>query len=159
MTEHVDDPEADMNREDREYFPEVDDPTAQATTLVITTLPESESVDAAVRIASDAAAAGAPAPHRKNFQNPSDVRQLLTPRRLELIEALMDATPDSISALATTLDRNYREVYEDLHILEDAGIVHFNTKGRSKQPVVPYERIRIEVEIGRSADRTESVEA
>lgn len=159
MTKHVDDPQAEMDREDREYFPEMDDPSAQAEMLIITTLPEEESVDAAVRTARDAATAGAPAPHRKNFEDPSAVRQLLTPRRLELIEALMDATPDSISALATALDRNYREVYEDLHLLEEAGIVHFNAKGRSKQPVVPYERIRIEVEIGQPADRTESVEA
>jgi len=155
MTEHVDDPEAEMAREDREYFPEMDDPTAQAETLIITTLPEEASVDTAVRIAREAADAGEPAPHRKNFEDPSAVRQLLTPRRLELIEALMDTTPDSISALATDVGRNYREVYEDLHILEEAGIVHFIEEGRSKQPVVPYERIRIEVEIGRPVDRTE----
>jgi predicted transcriptional regulator len=158
MTEHTDDPEAEMEREDREYFPEMDDPP-RATTLVITTLSEEDSVDAAVRLAREAAAADEPAPHRKNFEDPSAVRRLLTPRRLELIETLMHTTPESISALATALERNYREVYEDLQLLEDADIVDFEADGRAKRPVVPYERVRLEVEIGRSPEHTESVEA
>ena len=81
---------------------------------------------------------------------PDTLRQLLTPGRLELVEAVMDAPPESIRSLARRLDRNYSGVYDDLDLLADHGIIVFAREGRSKRPVVPYDRIEYQGVIGNS---------
>ena len=83
-----------------------------------------------------------------NFEDRSQLRRLLTPRREELLEAVMADPPKSIRALADRLDRDVRDVHDDLSLLADYRIVHFREAGRAKQPFVPYETVRIEVEFG-----------
>lgn len=81
------------------------------------------------------------------FDSVADVRQLLTDRRLEVMRSIMTAPPDSISDLADRLGRNYSEVHSDIHVLADHDIVYFDTDGRAKQPVIPYERVRVDIEV------------
>lgn len=90
---------------------------------------------------------GKTVPHVINFQNPSDLRTLLTDRRLELLRSVMAERPSSIRGLADRLDRDVKSVHEDLRILADYDIVHFQPNGRAKQPFVPYETIEISLEI------------
>jgi predicted transcriptional regulator len=90
----------------------------------------------------------------RNFANPSDLRQLLTERRIEMIRSIMDEPPASIKALADRLSRGTRQVHDDVHLLEEYGIVHLIPgAGRARKPVVPHEAIKIEIGIGaESAD-------
>jgi predicted transcriptional regulator len=53
--------------------------------------------------------------------------------------------PLSIRALC---DRRDRDVHDDLHLLTEYEVIHFETDGRPKQPYVPYDTVRIEVEFG-----------
>ena len=81
------------------------------------------------------------------FDSVADIRQLLTDRRLELMRSIMTAPPDSITDLADRLGRNYSDVHSDVTVLVDHDIVYFDTDGRAKRPVIPYERVRIDIEV------------
>jgi len=86
------------------------------------------------------------------FDSVADIRQLLTDRRLELMRSIMTAPPDSISDLADRLGRNYSDVHGDVEVLADHNIVYFDTDGRAKRPVIPYERVRVDIEVVADAD-------
>jgi len=83
----------------------------------------------------------------RSFDSVVDVRQLLTDRRIELMRSIMTAGPDSISGLADRLDRNYSDVHGDVQVLADHHIVYFDSDGRTKRPVIPYNRVRVDIEV------------
>lgn len=91
--------------------------------------------------------AGEAVPHVINFQNPSDLRALLTDRRVELLQSVMTDRPESIRALADRLDRDVKTVHDDLSVLAEYDVVHFEQDGRAKRPVVPYETIEVRLAI------------
>lgn len=91
--------------------------------------------------------AGEEVPRVVNFQNPSDLRALLTDRRVELLRSLMAEPADSIRQLAERVDRDVKSIHDDLGVLADYEIVQFKPDGRAKQPFVPYERIEMSLEI------------
>lgn len=90
---------------------------------------------------------GEEVPHVVNFQNPSDLRALLTDRRVELLESVMADQPESIRQLADRLERDVKTIHDDLQVLAEYDIVHFEQAGRAKRPFVPYETIEINLEI------------
>jgi len=91
--------------------------------------------------------AGEAVPHVINFQNPSDLRALLTDRRVELLRSIMTERPDSIRQLADRLGRDVKTVHDDLQVLAEYDIVHFEQAGRAKRPFVPYDSIEVSLEI------------
>lgn len=95
---------------------------------------------------------GEEVPRLVNFQDASQLQRVLTPRRLELVESLMDAPAASIRALADRLDRDVRQVHDDLDVLSEYRIVQLRPDGAAKRPFVPYETVRIEVELSVSPD-------
>lgn len=90
---------------------------------------------------------GEAVPHVINFQNPSDLRALLTDRRIELLRSIMGDLPDSIRQLAERLERDVKSVHDDLQVLAEYDIVHFKQAGRAKRPFVPYDTIEVNLEI------------
>ena len=122
------------------------------STLRLTALPAEQAQAAAVERA-ERWEAGETVPHVVNFEDRGRLRQLLADRRMELLEAVMEAPPASIRALADRLDRDVHDVHDDLYLLADYDIVQFETNGRAKQPYVPYETVRIEVEFGLPSER------
>jgi predicted transcriptional regulator len=117
------------------------------STLRITSLPAAQAQAAAVKRA-ERWEEGEEVPHVVNFEDRSRLRQLLTTRRMELLEAVMEHPPESIRALADHLDRDVHDVHDDLHLLAEYGVIHFEENGRAKTPYVPYDTVRIEVEFG-----------
>jgi len=97
---------------------------------------------------------GEEVPHVLNFQDASRLQRILTPRRLELVRSLMDAPAESMRDLADRLDRDVRQVHDDLQLLSEYRIVHFHAEGGAKKPFVPYETITIEVELSKSLGDT-----
>lgn len=94
------------------------------------------------------------------FRDVDDLRQLLTDRRLEVLRAIYDDPPDSISALATRLDRAYAVVHEDVQILADHDVVQFREGPRgAKRPYVPYEAIRVDIPLVGAAMTATSFDA
>jgi predicted transcriptional regulator len=113
------------------------------STLRITSLP-AERAQAAALERAERWEEGEEVPHVVNFEDRARLRRLLT----ELLEAVMEHPPESIRALADRLDRDVHDVHDDLHLLAEYDIVHFEEAGRAKQPYVPYDTVRIEVEFG-----------
>ncbi|MGB9950828.1 helix-turn-helix domain-containing protein (plasmid) [Haloarcula marismortui] len=89
-----------------------------------------------------------------HFDNPSELRTLLSPQRVALIRELQQGPPDSVTELADRVGRKTPQVNNDIGVLEDAGIVHFREgKGRVKAPFVPYERVHIEAEVAAAGEK------
>lgn len=90
--------------------------------------------------------------------DPENVRKLLPEKRRKMLEHLIDEQPESITEAADELDRGIKEVHQDLELLEDLGILYFEEDGRSRKPVVPYQRVEINLEIGGDLSKTEGTE-
>jgi len=69
-----------------------------------------------------------------NFEEYSDVEQLMRERNLKLVEAIVEHQPESIQATAAAVDRDYRDVHRNLEELESLGVIEFETDGQRKQP-------------------------
>jgi predicted transcriptional regulator len=114
--------------------------------LILTSRPRAEAQEAA-RERARRWEDGETVPEVVNFEEPAQLRALLTERRMELIEHLLEDRPESLRDLADRLGRGVKEVNEDVHLLVDYGIVHLEQDGRAKVPFVPYDRIKIEIEL------------
>ncbi len=64
------------------------------------------------------------------FTSIEAARNLLTRNRLALLRAIRTQHPGSIYELAKTLNRNLKNVQEDLRLLEEYGLIRL-TEGRS----------------------------
>ena len=129
-----------------EFTPDPDE-VEYPSTLRITSLPAEQAQAAAIERA-EQWEYGKEEPHVVNFEERAQLRQLLTDRRMELLEAVMETPPASIRALADCLDRDVHDVHDDLHLLAEYDIIHFEENGRAKKPYVPYDTVRLEVEFG-----------
>jgi len=126
---------SELSENGAEHYPETLRITVGSTETMfdtaIATLDGAGGVDEAVR----------------SFDSVADVRTLLTDRRVELMRSVMGEAPDSITDLADRLDRNYADVHGDVQLLADHHIVYFDTDGRTKRPVIPYDRVRVDIDI------------
>ena len=139
-------------------FLEDRDPEAYPSVLRITSEPdETHRQDALDRL--ERWEAGEEVPHVINFQNPSDLRALLTDRRVELLRSIMTERPESIRQLAERVDRDIKTVHDDLQVLSDYDIVHFEQAGRAKRPFVPYDSIEISLEISTPSSANDTAPA
>jgi len=129
-----------------EFTPDPDE-VEYPSTLRITSLPAEQAQAAAIERA-EQWENGEEVPHVVNFEDRARLRQLLTDRRMELLEAVIERPPESIRALADRLDRDVHDVHDDLHLLAEYDVIHFEENGRAKKPYVPYDTVRIEVEFG-----------
>jgi predicted transcriptional regulator len=121
------------------------------STLRITSTPFEEHKESALDRA-ERWEQGEEVPHVVNFQDASRLQRVLTPCRLDLVRSLMEEPAESIRALADRLDRDVRQVHDDLQILSEYRIVHFQEEGSAKKPHVPYDTIKIEVKLTKSVD-------
>ena len=71
------------------------------------------------------------------FTSIEAARNLLTPSRLALLRAVRTKRPRSIYELAKTLKRDFKNVQEDLRILERYGLVRVTKSRGSRRARVP----------------------
>ncbi|BCG04592.1 hypothetical protein PPGU19_091600 (plasmid) [Paraburkholderia sp. PGU19] len=67
------------------------------------------------------------------FLSLEEMLAALSPKRLEMLRHLHREGAKSVKALATALDRDYKRVYEDVVILESAGLI-VREEGRLSAP-------------------------
>ncbi len=67
----------------------------------------------------------------------------LTPRRLELVQALRAAGPVTVRALAQKLKRDYKNVHGDVQLLKRIGLI----ESHDARVRVPWDVIRLHTEI------------
>lgn len=88
--------------------------------------------------------------HVINIESPTDLREIFSEKRQELIDVLLNKKYDSIRELARSLDRNKQEVLNDLNVLEKFDIIEYEQDGRAKQPFIPYKEIDINIRYSRT---------
>jgi predicted transcriptional regulator len=64
-------------------------------------------------------------------------------RTMRLLETIADAEPGSIRETARLVDRDVKNVHEELSELERLGLIRFEREGRAKRPIFPYEEVVI----------------
>ena len=78
-----------------------------------------------------------------SFTSYDDLMETLTPRVLDLIEAIRREEPASINETARVVDRDVKNVHEELSRLAQLGIIFFEKDGQSKRPVVWFDELVI----------------
>lgn len=82
------------------------------------------------------------------FTSLEAVRALLTDRRLALLHLVRQHSPKSINQLAKISGRNFKNVYEDVMLLKDYGLIQMGLRKQATRAVgqsisVPYQAINI----------------
>lgn len=93
------------------------------------------------------------APHRLSFETTDQLAQVFTPRAIDLLQAIAQEEPASIREAGRVVDRDIKQVSENLERLEAYGVVEFVAEGRAKRPVVPYDEIDIQLPLRETAER------
>jgi predicted transcriptional regulator len=78
-----------------------------------------------------------------SFTSYDELMGTLTPRVLELIEAIQQEGPASINEAARTVDRDVKNVHEELSRLAQLGVIFFEEDGQRKRPVVWFDELII----------------
>lgn len=82
-------------------------------------------------------------PPTLSFTSYDDLLQTLTPRTLDLIEVIRRDDPASINETARIVDRDVKNVHEELSRLAQLGILFFEEEGNRKRPVVWFDELLI----------------
>ena len=81
---------------------------------------------------------------RVSFENLKTLVQILTPKRMEVLSVLHDNGPLAIRALAKLLHRDYKNVHQDIQMLERIGLVEETKEGLV---AAPFNRIVAEIQL------------
>lgn len=87
------------------------------------------------------------------FETVTELRKILTEKRLELLLAITRHRPASVNELAGLLERDYKNVSTDITLLERLGLVKLGAKrgkGRAQTPTVPYDEIQVTIDLRQS---------
>ncbi len=85
----------------------------------------------------------APEPiHRIYFESAEVLSRILTRQRVALLKGLHAHGALSVRALAALLERDYKNVYQDVKILEESGLIERDSKNHV---LAPYEKLTIEL--------------
>lgn len=87
---------------------------------------------------------------RLEFASLADLLGALTPKRLELLDALATQPGSSIRALAGRVGRDYKNVHGDVSVLTELGLIERRTNGTLK---APYDEIVIRAPLTAAARR------
>jgi predicted transcriptional regulator len=85
------------------------------------------------------------------FENLNVMRKAITHERLKILKVIKEKHPASIYELAKLLNRNLKNVSDDVHYLAELGLIELEkgkSNGREKtMPVVNYEKILLEIAV------------
>jgi predicted transcriptional regulator len=90
-----------------------------------------------------------------NFESYAALSRLLSPKNLELLDAISEHDPGSIREAADLVDRDYKQVHRNLAELEDIGVIEFDGggPGRAKTPTLAYDGLEIDIPFAGSKGR------
>ncbi|WP_129116605.1 HVO_A0114 family putative DNA-binding protein [Halegenticoccus tardaugens] len=82
-----------------------------------------------------------------NFGSYAELSRLLSPKNLELLEAISKHNPESIREAAELVNRDYKQVHRNLSELEDIGVIEFEGggSGQAKKPKLVYNGLEIDI--------------
>jgi predicted transcriptional regulator len=90
-----------------------------------------------------------------NFGSYAELSRLLSPTNLELLEVIAEHEPESIREAADLVDRDYKQVHQNLSELDDIGVIEFEGggSGRPKKPILAYDGLEIDLPFTESDDQ------
>lgn len=80
--------------------------------------------------------------HRVYFESAEVLSKVITRQRHNLLKVLHANGSLTVRALAALLERDYKNVYEDVKILEESGLIERDSKNHI---LAPYEKLTIEL--------------
>jgi predicted transcriptional regulator len=85
------------------------------------------------------------------FESLEVMRKAITAERLRILKVIKEKHPSSLYELAKLLNRNLKNVSDDVHYLADLGLIELEkekTNGREKTvPTVNYDKILLEIPV------------
>lgn len=85
------------------------------------------------------------------FENLEVMRKAITPERVKILKVIREKHPASIYELAKLLNRNLKNVADDVHYLAELGLIELEkgkSNGREKTtPMVNYDKILLEIPV------------
>lgn len=78
---------------------------------------------------------------------PAEAERICRPTSVELLRTVADAEPSSIRETARLVGRDVRQVHDNLWQLGRLDVVRFEREGQAHRPVVPYERLEVEISV------------
>ena len=78
-----------------------------------------------------------------HFQSLETLLSVLSARRLDLLKVLHELGPSSVRGLAKKLNRDYKNVHQDVALLEKVGLI----QRRGDKVNAPWERIIAEIRL------------
>jgi len=130
---------------------------AESTLTITVGTPEGFHDDVTPAIGGLAAGEASTSPPTLSFASYDDMLATLTPRVLDLIEAIRREEPDSINEAARIVDRDVKNVHEELSRLARLGVIFFEEHGQSKAPVVWFDELVISLPFESEADNRAAV--
>jgi predicted transcriptional regulator len=88
------------------------------------------------------------------FPNESQLTDVFNERTYTLLRIIRDEEPASIRETARLVDRDKKNVHEELTTLEALGVIRFDEDGRAKKPVFPYVDLVVTPLAGTTGDGT-----
>lgn len=81
------------------------------------------------------------------------IGKVLSPARLEILARIPTLKPKSISALARSLKRDFKNVYSDVMFLAGLGLLELREEGKRKTlvPIVRFTGIEVDLRPGAAA--------
>lgn len=87
-----------------------------------------------------------------NLTDPHDLDRLTSVENLELLTAIVEDAPESITELAACVDREYESVHRNLSELEGFGVVEFDESEGAERPILRAgaDELELAVTVGKS---------
>lgn len=82
-----------------------------------------------------------------NLTEPHDLARLVSEENLELLTAIVEHEPETITELADYVERDYKSVHRNLSELVEFGTVELQTTGRGKRPTLRAQADELELEV------------
>jgi len=147
--------EEDIMNDTPPLHPKEREQLQRESTLVVTAR-SSEEFHATVRDAISALDSGDDAESSPTiaFESYDELLATFTPQTLELIDAIRNEDPRSINETARVVDRDVKNVHEELGRLARLGVIYFEEDGQSKRPVVWFDELVINLPFEREKGGT-----
>ena len=82
-------------------------------------------------------------PATVTFADEKQLSEVFNERTYTLLRVIREDHPESIRETARLVDRDVKNVHQELTMLEAVGVIRFVDEGRSKRPVFPYDDLVI----------------
>ncbi|MAG19920.1 hypothetical protein CL618_00620 [archaeon] len=82
-----------------------------------------------------------------NFEDFNTYKKFLTQKRLDLLNIIKTTKPKTIKHLSVMANRNFKNIHEDIKILESLELIQLKKTRLGLMPVVLYDEIDLNIKI------------